>query len=105
MGRRLVPHLFDIILVSHVATAFVLPYLSNPQETHRAVKAGQWGDAIFKRETVVRPDILLSIMGQGYKVLWTDVDIVWLGNPMPLLPDTNKNATAVRIIETPLAIL
>lgn len=68
-----------------------------PQE-RKAVKAGQWGDAIFKHETVVRPDILLSIMGQGYKVLWTDVDIVWLGNPMPLLPDTQTNATAVSVL-------
>ncbi|CAN0058993.1 unnamed protein product [Ectocarpus sp. 13 AM-2016] len=67
-------------------------------ERHRAVKAGQWGDEIFKHETVVRPDILLSIMAQGYKVLWTDVDIVWLGNPLPLLPDTQKNATAAEVM-------
>ncbi|CAM9770883.1 unnamed protein product, partial [Ectocarpus sp. 12 AP-2014] len=42
--------------------------------------AGQWGDNIFKQQTVARPDILLPILRQGYKALYTDVDIFWLGN-------------------------
>ncbi|CAM9904550.1 unnamed protein product [Scytosiphon promiscuus] len=72
-----------------------------PQKSSKrrhAVKAGQWGDAIFKHETVVRPDILMSVMRQGYRVLWTDVDIVWLGNPLPLLPDTQKNVTTAEVM-------
>lgn len=65
------------------------------QERPRAVKAGAWGDAIFRAETLVRPDILSSILRQGYAALWTDVDIVWLGNPLPLLPDL-RDPTSVR---------
>lgn len=66
------------------------------QGRHHSVQAGVWGDAIFKAETVVRPDILLSILGQGFKVLWTDVDMVWMDDPLPLLPNRQLNATDVR---------
>ncbi|CAN0318804.1 unnamed protein product, partial [Scytosiphon promiscuus] len=39
----------------------------------------------FKEQTTVRPSILLAIMKQGYRVLWSDADIVWLGNALTVL--------------------
>ncbi|CAN0317802.1 unnamed protein product [Pylaiella littoralis] len=73
-------------------------YPQKSSERQHAVKAGQWGDDIFKHEALVRPDILLSILRQGYKLLWTDVDMVWLRNPLPLLPDTRANAIAAEVM-------
>lgn len=40
--------------------------------------------------------ILLNILKQGYTLLWTDSDMVWLRDPLPLLPDLN-DPTAVRL--------
>ena len=34
----------------------------------------------------MRPRLLHSILSQHYAVLWSDSDIVWLDNPLPLLP-------------------
>ncbi|CAM9634317.1 unnamed protein product, partial [Laminaria digitata] len=54
-----------------------------------------FGDPAFAAEVLVRPSILTHIMNQGFTVLWSDSDIVWLENPLPLLPDT-ANPSAVR---------
>ncbi|CAN0411584.1 unnamed protein product, partial [Scytosiphon promiscuus] len=51
-----------------------------------SVKAGQFGDSIFAKMVLVRPKILQSILNQEYAVLWSDSDIVWLDNPLSLLP-------------------
>ena len=58
------------------------------QERKHATVAGQFGDPAFAAEVLVRPSILTHIMNQGFAVLWSDSDIVWLGNPLPLLPGT-----------------
>ena len=47
------------------------------------------GDETFRSQVLVRPNILLHILNQGYSLLWTDSDMVWLDNPLPLLPDIN----------------
>ncbi|CAM9348477.1 unnamed protein product [Ectocarpus sp. 12 AP-2014] len=62
-------------------------------ERAHAIQAGQWGDNIFKQQTVARPDILLPILRQGYKALYTDVDIFWLGNVLSLLPNSRVTQT------------
>lgn len=36
----------------------------------------------------MRPSILSHILAQKFTVLWSDSDVVWLDNPLPLLPDT-----------------
>lgn len=56
------------------------------QEHPHATKAGNWRSPVFKSEVFIRPEILLSILNQGYTVLWTDSDMVWLKNPLPFLP-------------------
>ena len=55
------------------------------------------GDDTFKSQVLIRPSILLHILKQGYTLLWTDSDMVWLGNPLPLLPDMD-DPEAVRAI-------
>ncbi|CAN0266884.1 unnamed protein product, partial [Ectocarpus fasciculatus] len=62
-------------------------------ERANSVQAGRFGDNIFKQQTIVRPDILLPILHQGYKALYTDVDIVWLGNALSLLPNSRETQT------------
>lgn len=47
------------------------------------------GDETFRSQVLIRPKILLHILNQGYSLLWTDSDMVWLDNPLPLLPDIN----------------
>lgn len=45
----------------------------------------------------MRPSILNYILKQKYSVLWTDSDMVWLENPLPLLPDM-EDPSAVRLV-------
>lgn len=54
------------------------------------------GDATFQSQVLVRPSILQSILAAGYTVLWTDSDMVWLGDPLPLLPDVNERSSVSR---------
>lgn len=68
---------------------FVFCPCSIMQKRPYAIGAGSYLDPIFKEQTLVRPGILSAIMRQRYAILWTDTDIVWLGNPLPLLPDLN----------------
>lgn len=63
------------------------------QERHHAIQAGRIGDDTFKAEVVIRPQILLHILNQGYPCLWTDSDMVWLENPLPFLPDIDNPET------------
>ena len=59
------------------------------------MKAGNFGDDVFKAEVLVRPSILEHILNQGHALLWTDSDMVWLQNPLTFLPDVN-DSTGVR---------
>ncbi|CAN0301406.1 unnamed protein product, partial [Ascophyllum nodosum] len=54
-----------------------------------ATKAGAFGDDVFKAEVLVRPHILQAILKRGYPLLWTDSDMVWLRNPLTVLPKVN----------------
>ena len=54
------------------------------------------GDDTFKSQVLIRPSILLHILKEGYTLLWTDSDMVWLENPLPLLPHVN-NSNEVRL--------
>ncbi|CAN0040821.1 unnamed protein product, partial [Laminaria digitata] len=58
-------------------------------ERQHAIGAGTYGDAVFQSQVLVRPRLLQSILAAGYTALWTDSDIVWLGNPLPLLPNVH----------------
>ncbi|CAM9232206.1 unnamed protein product, partial [Scytosiphon promiscuus] len=64
-------------------------------ERKHSIKAGRWLDQIFKEQTTVRPSILLAIMKQGYRVLWSDADTIWLGNALTVLPVPQDNAIMV----------
>lgn len=68
------------------------------QERHHAMKAGVYGDDMFKSQVIIRPLILLNILKQGYPLLWTDSDMVWFGNPLPLLPKIT-DSSAVRPLQ------
>lgn len=57
------------------------------QERHHAIQAGEIGGDTFKSQVLIRPHVLLRILNQGYTLLWTDSDMVWLRNPLPSLPD------------------
>lgn len=59
------------------------------KQRHVAIKAGQIGGDTFKAQVMLRPKVLLHVLNQGYTLLWTDSDMVWLGNPLPVLPDMN----------------
>lgn len=60
---------------------------------HHATRAGTYGDFAFAAEVSVRPFILQSVLREGFAALWTDSDMVWLGNPLPLLPDLKSSST------------
>ncbi|CAM9902178.1 unnamed protein product, partial [Ectocarpus sp. 13 AM-2016] len=62
-------------------------------EKIHSVQAGRWGDNIFKQQTIARPDLLLPILRRGYKALYTDVDMVWLGNALSLMPNPRETQT------------
>lgn len=48
--------------------------------------------------------MLRHILKQGYTLLWTDSDMVWLGNPLPLLPDVH-DSEAVSVNCVPSCII
>ena len=59
-----------------------------------ATVAGAFGNDMFKTQVLVRPKILQRILDFGYTALWTDSDIVWLKNPLLLLPDVRDPFSA-----------
>ncbi|CAN0067699.1 unnamed protein product [Ectocarpus sp. 12 AP-2014] len=79
---------FDFLDALSPGCTVLFPELES--ETTHSVQAGRWGDNIFKQQTIARPDILLQILRQGYKAFYTDVDTVWLGNALSLLPNSQK---------------
>eukprot|EP00904_Undaria_pinnatifida_P006456 jgi/Undpi1/2940/HiC_scaffold_14.g06317.m1 len=72
-------------------TAAAAGGLSSLERQH-SLKAGTIGDARFAAAVLIRPKILISILKQGYSVLWSDADMVWLGNPLSLMPELGSNA-------------
>ncbi|CAN0340815.1 unnamed protein product [Pylaiella littoralis] len=63
--------------------------------SRNATGAGSFRDDIFKAQTCIRPTILISILEQGYRTLWTDSDTVWLGSVFPVLPDPRDKTNPV----------
>lgn len=53
---------------------------------------------MFKSQVVVRPDIMKAILDSGYNALWTDADMVWLGNPLTLLPSVGNPNSVSRFV-------
>ena len=44
-----------------------------------------YGTQAFKKVTKLKSKVVLEILRMGYDVTWTDTDIVWFDNPIPLL--------------------
>eukprot|EP00904_Undaria_pinnatifida_P002825 jgi/Undpi1/12543/HiC_scaffold_6.g02212.m1 len=57
-----------------------------------STEAGKYGDKRFAEAVVVRPQLIKSIISQGYTMLWSDVDMVWLRNPLSLLPQIGEDS-------------
>ncbi|CAM9429766.1 unnamed protein product, partial [Hapterophycus canaliculatus] len=72
---------------------------SEDSERHHAIKAGKMGDETFRAQVLIRPNMLRHILKQAYTLLWTDSDMVWLGNPLPLLPDIHDSEAAELMIQ------
>ncbi|CAM9206713.1 unnamed protein product, partial [Hapterophycus canaliculatus] len=77
---------FDFMDDLEPGTVVMFPVKTGSVRKH-ASRAGEFGDASFAAEVLVRPSILSHILAQSFTVLWSDSDIVWLSNPLPLLPD------------------
>eukprot|EP00752_Nemacystus_decipiens_P012355 g10952.t1 len=88
---------FDFVDTLTPGCAALFPASSSKR--HHAEPAGKWGDAEFKAQTVIRPHILLHILKQGYTLFWTDVDMVWLANPLPALPDPRDPKSAELMLQ------
>ena len=66
--------------------------------------SGRIGDENFSEAVLVRPRLLRSILSQGYAALWSDSDMVWLKNPLPLLPQLD-DAEGVSLEVSSLLVL
>lgn len=64
------------------------------KERRHSAPTGRFGDSKFAELVFVRPKLLHSIISQGYAALWSDSDMVWLDDPLPLLPRLD-NTTGV----------
>ncbi len=49
------------------------------------VREAAYGSDGFKSLTKLKSQIVLQILRMGYEVVWTDTDIVWYRNPLPLM--------------------
>lgn len=67
------------------------------QNRRHSLKPGTLGDERFAEAVVARPFFIKSIVGQGYSVLWSDADMVWLGNPFSLLPPLGEDSGVSRV--------
>ena len=62
------------------------------QSGQKSIKAGVLGDERFADAVLVRPQMINSIISQGYTMLWSDSDVIWLNNPLPLLPQVGPDS-------------
>ncbi len=53
--------------------------------THLRASEAAFGSEGFKSLTKLKSQIVLQILRLGYDAIWTDTDIVWYRNPLPLL--------------------
>lgn len=44
-----------------------------------------YGSKEFRKVTKLKSQVVLEILRMGYDVIWTDTDIAWFQNPLPLL--------------------
>lgn len=44
-----------------------------------------YGSKEFRKVTKLKSQVALEILRMGYDVIWTDTDIAWLQNPLPML--------------------
>eukprot|EP00041_Stephanoeca_diplocostata_P009918 m.156830 g.156830 ORF g.156830 m.156830 type:complete len:742 (+) comp17950_c0_seq8:272-2497(+) len=44
-----------------------------------------YGSKAFRKVTKLKSQVVLEILRMGYDVTWTDTDIAWLRNPIPIL--------------------
>eukprot|EP00903_Cladosiphon_okamuranus_P005636 g5602.t1 len=88
---------FDFM--DNLAPGCAAMYPSEGSERHHAIKAGRMGDDTFKSQVLIRPNMLLHILKQGYTLLWTDSDMVWLENPLPVLPDMDDPEAAELMLQ------
>ena len=55
----------------------------------RGKSEGSYGSKFFREITKVKSRVVLRILKKGYSVLWSDSDITWFKNPIPLLKSYN----------------
>ncbi|CAM9141525.1 unnamed protein product [Scytosiphon promiscuus] len=88
---------FDFM--DNLAPGCAAMFPSEDSERHHAIKAGKMGDETFRAQVLIRPNMLRHILMQGYTLLWTDSDMVWLGDPLPSLPDMHDSEAAELMIQ------
>jgi len=62
-----------------------LPIFFNQQAPTAGLADFEYGSQSFRRLTKLKSQMVLRILKLGYNVIWTDSDIVWYQNPIPLL--------------------
>lgn len=45
-----------------------------------------YGSQAFRKVTKLKSQVVLQILRMGYDVTWTDTDIAWFQNPLPVPP-------------------
>ena len=57
------------------------------QSIDTGAREAAYGSEGFKSLTKLKSQIVLQILRMGYDVIWSDTDIVWYRNPLPLLAE------------------
>ena len=50
-----------------------------------------YGSQAFRKVTKLKSQVVLAILKKGYDVTWTDTDIAWLQNPIPLMANMESD--------------
>lgn len=62
-----------------------LPIFFNQQAPAAGLHDFDYGSQSFRRLTKLKSQMVLRILKYGFNVIWTDSDIIWYQNPIPLL--------------------
>lgn len=81
------PTLGTVLTVFLACLPLVVRTVHNKERHVVAKAAGQKQNQEFAEADLLRPNILHFILKQGYGALWSDSDVVWIQNPLPLLPE------------------